>query len=138
VYKRQAIARSAYCAGVHALVISSQGSAPLNEDAIKTSAGALHHIQVCKTTNIKTTLNYLRECGIHIIACTEKATETIYDTDMSVPCAIIMGSEDKGISPGTMALIDTRAAIPIEGNVGSLNVSVAAGIILFEALRQRK
>jgi 23S rRNA (guanosine2251-2'-O)-methyltransferase len=133
-----AIARSAYCAGAHAIIIGSQSAAPVNEDAIKTSAGALHHIPVCKSLNLKTTLNYLKECGIGIIGCTEKTETMIYDVDLAQPVAIIMGSEDKGISPSIRSLIDTNAAIPVSGNVGSLNVSVAAGIILFEAIRQRR
>jgi 23S rRNA (guanosine2251-2'-O)-methyltransferase len=132
-----AIARSAYCAGVHALVIAANGSAPINEDAVKTSAGALHHIPVCKVNNLKTTLNYLRESGLTLIACTEKTNDTIYRTDLNRPLAIVMGSEDKGISPSIIQMMDSKTLIPITGNIGSLNVSVATGIILFEALRQR-
>ncbi len=133
-----AIARSAYCAGAHAIVIGVNNAAPVNEDAIKTSAGALHHIPVCKENNLKSSLNYLKECGIRLLACTEKTEDTIYDTDMKEPVALILGSEDKGISPALLQLADARASIPVSGNVGSLNVSVAAGIILFEALRQRR
>ena len=133
-----AIARSAYCAGAHAIVIGVNNAAPVNEDAIKTSAGALHHIPVCKENNLKSSLNYLKECGIRLLACTEKTEDTIYDTDTKEPVALILGSEDKGISPALLQLADARASIPVSGNVGSLNVSVAAGIILFEALRQRR
>ncbi len=132
-----AIARSAYCAGVHAIIIPSNGAAPINEDAIKTSAGALHHIAVSKVNNLKTTLNYLKECGISLIACTEKSKDTIYSVNFDQPVAIVMGSEDKGISPAVLQMMDAKASIPILGNIGSLNVSVATGITLFEALRQR-
>jgi 23S rRNA (guanosine2251-2'-O)-methyltransferase len=132
-----AIARSAYCAGVHAIIIPANGAAPINEDAIKTSAGALHHIAVSKVNNLKTTLNYLKECGISLLACTEKSKETVYDVDFNQPVAIVMGSEDKGISPGVLSLMDSKASIPIQGSIGSLNVSVAAGVVIFEALRQR-
>ena len=132
-----AIARSAYCAGVHAIVIPANGAAPINEDAIKTSAGALHHIAVSKVNNLKTTLNYLKECGISLVACTEKSKETIYDINFDQPVAIVMGSEDKGISAGVLQIMDSKASIPVTGIIGSLNVSVATGITLFEALRQR-
>ncbi len=132
-----AIARSAYCAGVHAIIIPANGAAPINEDAIKTSAGALHHIAVSKVNNLKTTLNYLKECGISLVACTEKSKDTIYDIDFNMPVAIVMGSEDKGISPGVLQMMASKVSIPMQGSIGSLNVSVASGIILFEALRQR-
>ncbi len=132
-----AIARSAYCAGVHAIVIASNGAAPINEDAIKTSAGALHHIAVSKVNNLKTTLNYLKESGISLVACTEKSTDTIYKSNFDQPIAIIMGSEDKGISPAILQMADMKTSIPLVGSIGSLNVSVATGIILFEAIRQR-
>ncbi len=132
-----AIARSAYCAGVHAIIIPANGAAPINEDAIKTSAGALHHIAVSKVNNLKTTLNYLKECGIQLIACTEKSKDTIYEVNLNQPIAIVMGSEDKGISPGILQMMDFKVSIPVLGNIGSLNVSVATGITLFEALRQR-
>ncbi len=132
-----AIARSAYCAGVHAIVIPANGAAPINEDAIKTSAGALHHIAVSKVNNLKTTLNYLKESGINLIACTEKVKETIYSVNFDQPVALVMGSEDKGISAGILQIMDEKVSIPVLGNIGSLNVSVATGITLFEALRQR-
>lgn len=132
-----AIARSAYCAGVHAIIIPANGAAPINEDAIKTSAGALHHIAVCKVNNLKTTLNYLKECGIALVACTEKSKDTIYNANFNQPVAIVMGSEDKGISASVLQMMDSKVAIPIQGTIGSLNVSVATGVTLFEALRQR-
>ncbi len=132
-----AIARSAYCAGVHAIIIPANGAAPINEDAIKTSAGALHHIAVCKVNNLKTTLNYLKECGIALVACTEKSKDTIYNANFNQPVAIVMGSEDKGISASVLQMMDSKVAIPIQGSIGSLNVSVATGVTLFEALRQR-
>ncbi len=132
-----AIARSAYCAGVHVIVIPSNGAAPINEDAIKTSAGALHHIAVSKVNNLKTTLNYLKESGIDLVACTEKTKSAIYEVNFVSPVAIIMGSEDKGISPAVLQMADFKASIPVQGSIGSLNVSVATGITLFEALRQR-
>ena len=132
-----AIARSAECAGVHAIVIPSRGSAQINSDVIKSSAGALFNIPVCRSENLKTTIDYLKKSGLHLIACTEKCDTPIYQADLSLPLAILMGSEEDGISEEYLHLCDARTKIPLYGNTESLNVSVSAGIILYEAVRQR-
>lgn len=132
-----AIARSAECAGVDAIVIPSRGSAQINADAIKTSAGALHKIPVCRTDNLKATLDYLKESGLQIVACTEKTDSNYYTIDLTLPSAIIMGSEEDGVSPEYLKRSDQKAKIPLLGEIGSLNVSVATGIILYEAVKQR-
>lgn len=132
-----AIARSAECAGVDAIVIPSRGAAQVNGDAIKTSAGALHKIPVCKEDNLKVTLEYLKESGLTIVACTEKGSEPHYKTDLTGPLAIIMGSEEDGVSGEYIKRSDKKILIPMNGTIESLNVSVATGIILFEVLRQR-
>lgn len=133
-----AIARSAEFAGVHALVISEKGSAPVNADAIKTSAGALSRIPVCREREILESLAFIKESGITISACTEKAPATIYETPLTGPLALIMGSEDKGISKACLTMADHIMAIPQKGKTASLNVSVATGIALFEVIRQRE
>src|SRR5690554_11264 len=132
-----AIARSAECAGVHALVVPSKGSAEINPDAIKTSAGALYKIDVCREENLSNTVKFLQESGIKVVVCTEKTEENIYSTDFSGPIALIMGSEEKGVSNDLIRIADDLAKIPMFGEIGSLNVSVATGIVLYEALRQR-
>ena len=132
-----AIARSAECAGAHAIVIPEKGTVRITNDAIKTSAGALYNIPVCRESNLKDTIQYLKDCGIRILACTEKGELNYSKTNMSAPLAIILGSEEDGISPEYLKLSDEKTFIPMLGNIGSLNVSVAAGILLFEAIRQR-
>jgi 23S rRNA (guanosine2251-2'-O)-methyltransferase len=132
-----AIARTAECAGVDAIIIPSRGAAQLNADAVKTSAGALHSIRVCREDNLKTVIDYLKESGLRIASCTEKASTVHYATDLSGPLAIIMGSEEDGISGEYLKRSDIRVQIPMKGTISSLNVSVATGIILFEVLRQR-
>lgn len=132
-----AISRSSECAGVHALIIPSKGSAQINSDAIKTSAGALYQIPVCRSENLRQTCDFLKRSGLQIIACTEKTDETIYDTDFSLPTAIILGSEEDGISDEYLKLSDGKAKIPLFGKIESLNVSVSAGITLYEVVRQR-
>ncbi len=132
-----AIARSAEVAGAHALVISEKESAPVNADAIKTSAGALSRIPVCREKELMATISFLRESGIRVVACTEKSKNVLYKSNLDVPLAIVMGSEEKGVSKATLAVVDEAVAIPQKGKIGSLNVSVATGIVLFEALRQR-
>jgi 23S rRNA (guanosine2251-2'-O)-methyltransferase len=133
-----AIARTAEFAGVHALVMGEKESAPINADAIKTSAGALSRLSVCREREILETLAFIKESGIRVISCTEKAKESIYETSLEGPIAIIMGAEDKGISKACLAMSDIQAAIPQKGKTSSLNVSVATGIVIFEALRQRE
>jgi len=132
-----AVARSAECAGVDFIIIPSRGAAQINADAIKTSAGALHRIKVCREDNLKKTIDYLKEYNIKIIACHEKTDKLIYDANLTDACAIVMGSEENGISGEYLKRCDEEVKIPMTGSIASLNVSVATGIILFEAVRQR-
>lgn len=132
-----AIARTAECCGVDAIVIPSRGSAQINADAVKTSAGALLHIPVCREENLKNTITYLKECGLQLVSCTEKGKENINKFDFSTPVAILMGSEEDGISDEYMKLSDAVLKIPTVGKINSLNVSVACGMILYETMRQR-
>jgi 23S rRNA (guanosine2251-2'-O)-methyltransferase len=132
-----AIARSAYCAGIHAIVIPATDSAPINEDAVKTSAGALMHIPICREKNFKTVLELLNQSGILTIACSEKAKKNFHELDLTVPLAIIMGNEETGISPDILKKCEEMAKIPLGLGVQSLNVSVAAGIAVYETVRQR-
>lgn len=131
------IARSAECAGAHGLIVPLKNSAPVNADAVKTSAGALNRIPVHRAGSIRNTLKYLSMVGMQIVAATEKSRQLIYDADLSKPTVIVMGSEDKGISHEVLKLCDTQLAIPVIGSIESLNVSAAAAVILFEAVRQR-
>ncbi len=133
-----AIARTAECAGVHAIVIPASGSAAINADAIKTSAGALHRIPVCRHKDLAGVARFLRESGLRIFAATEKAEEGLYRTDMTGPVAVIMGSEERGVSNALLKDADGWVSIPMKGKISSLNVSVAAGIMLFEVIRQRE
>ena len=132
-----AIARSAECAGVDAIVIPSRGAAQVNGDAIKTSAGALHKIPVCREENLKNTIEFLKNSGLKIVSCTEKGSEPVYNADLKGPVAVIMGSEEDGVSGEYIKRSDAKVLIPMKGEISSLNVSVATGIILFEVLRQR-
>ena len=132
-----AIARTAECAGVDTILIPEQNSAAINGDAIKTSAGALHKVTVCRTWNLKLALQFMKDSGIQLIGCTEKTQDTMYRPDYTSPSAIIMGSEEDGVSPEFLKMCDARAKIPMNGKIASLNVSVATGVILYEALRQR-
>ncbi len=132
-----AIARTAECAGVDGIVIGEKGSAPVTSDAMKTSAGALNHLAVCREQDLKQTMRYLRESGIRVIACTEKASTSIFEISLAGPVAIIVGSEEDGISDAILRQADELASIPMKGKIDSLNVSVAAGIALYEVLRRR-
>ncbi len=132
-----AIARTAECAGVDALIFPLKNSALLNEDAIKTSAGALHKIPVCRHDNVSEALSYIKECGIRIVGCTEKADKNYYDCDYNMPLCLIMGNEGEGISNEILGFCDDKVRIPMQGKIESLNVSVASGIVLFEAVKQR-
>jgi 23S rRNA (guanosine2251-2'-O)-methyltransferase len=132
-----ALARTAECAQVDAMIIADKGNAPITGDAMKTSAGALNHLPVCRVKDMKKTFQLLKDNGIQIIACTEKATNTIYQIDLNIPIAIILGSEEDGISPQMLKDADHLAKIPLMGSIESLNVSVAAGIVVFEKIRQR-
>ncbi len=133
-----AVARTAESAGAHAIVVPQAGSAQINADTVKTSAGALNFIPVCKVKNLTDTLLYMKNSGIQIVASTEKAKKYYYETDFNVPSAILMGSEETGISPHLFKLCDAEVKIPMLGKTGSLNVSVAAAILIYEAVRQRK
>lgn len=132
-----AIARSAECAGAHAIIMSSKNSAPVNGEAIRSSAGALTIIPVCRVGSIKLVLKSLSDRGMQLVAASEKSDKVVYDADLTKPSVIIMGSEDKGISKDILKMCDVQVSIPIIGSVESLNVSCAASVILFEAVRQR-
>ena len=132
-----AIARTAECAGVHAIVVPSKGSAQINPDAIKTSAGALFKIPVCRHESLLKVTRFLRDSGLQIVACTEKTNDYLYKVDYKSPTAIVMGSEESGISNEIIRTAEHLAKIPMSGEIASLNVSVSAGIILYEAVRQR-
>ncbi|MDX1906714.1 MAG: 23S rRNA (guanosine(2251)-2'-O)-methyltransferase RlmB [Bacteroidia bacterium] len=133
-----AIARTAECMGVQAMIVPGQGAAPISADAVKTSAGALMHLPVCREEHLTDAILMLQAYDIAVVACTEKARDIIYDTDLSGPLCIIVGAEDKGISPSLLKRAGRLVAIPMVGNIESLNVSVAAGMILSEAVRQRR
>lgn len=133
-----AIARTAECAGVHALVVPGKGSAQINADAIKTSAGALYKIPVCRHDNLVHVAKFLQESGLQIVCCTEKTSDDIYKPDYTMPTAIVMGSEDEGIRNELIRTADHLAKIPMQGTIESLNVSVSAGVIIYEAIRQRR
>jgi 23S rRNA (guanosine2251-2'-O)-methyltransferase len=132
-----AIARTAECAAVDTILIPEQNAAAINADAIKTSAGALHKVTVCRTWNLKLALQFMKESGIQLIGCTEKTQDDMYKPDYTTPTAIIIGSEEDGVSPEFLKMCDARAKIPMNGKIASLNVSVATGVILYEAIRQR-
>lgn len=132
-----AIARSAECAGIDVLVVPKRGSAQITGDAMKTSSGALNFLKVARVDRLSSTIKYLQNSGLKVVACTEKTTESIYTTDFKGPLAIIMGSEETGISEEILEKCDFKASIPMKGKVGSLNVSTASSVILYEALRQR-
>jgi 23S rRNA (guanosine2251-2'-O)-methyltransferase len=132
-----AIVRSAECAGVHAVVVPERGAAHMGEDAMKTSAGALNMVPVCRTPNLQAVTDYLHESGFTIIAATEKSDKLYTEIDMTCPVGIIMGSEESGISPALLRKADVLVKIPIFGRIGSLNVSVAASLMVYEAVRQR-
>ena len=131
------IARTCDCAGVDAVILPAHNSVTVNADAVKTSAGALHTLPVCREKNITETLKYLKASGVRIVCATEKATMNYTETNFTEPVCIVMGAEDTGIPREHLALCDDWVSIPQYGNIESLNVSVAAGVILYEAVRQR-
>jgi 23S rRNA (guanosine2251-2'-O)-methyltransferase len=133
-----AIARTAECAGAQALVVPAKGGAEINSDAMKTSSGALNFLPVCREASLLDTVQYLQESGIQVVACTEKTEQSIYQIDFSIPTALVMGSEEDGISNELLRKCDQLARIPLAGQIGSLNVSVATGVALYEAIRQRE
>ena len=132
-----AIIRSAECAGAHGLITPLKNSAPVNGDAIRSSAGALQNIPVCRVGSIRNTLKALQTDGFQIVAATEKSRKLLYDADFKKPTVIVMGAEDKVISKEVLKLCDEQLAIPLIGHTESLNVSAAAAVMLFEVVRQR-
>ncbi|MXV15107.1 23S rRNA (guanosine(2251)-2'-O)-methyltransferase RlmB [Pedobacter sp. HMF7056] len=132
-----AIVRTAECAGVQAVIVPLKGSAQVNPDAIKTSAGALYKLPVCRHESLLKVCRFLQESGLQLVACTEKTNDFLYQPDYTAPTAIILGSEESGISNELIRISDHLAKIPMSGEIESLNVSVSAGVILYEAVRQR-
>lgn len=132
-----AIARTAECAGVHALVIPEKGSAQINSDAVKTSAGALNHLPIARVKNLYYTVKDLKKMGLQVVAVTEKTDQLMYQADFTLPTAMIMGSEEDGISDELMGQSDAAVKIPLSGKIKSLNVSVSAAVVIYEAIRQR-
>lgn len=133
-----AIVRTAECAGVHGIIISEKGSVRMGGDAVKTSAGALFNIPVCRSSNLKKTARYLKDSGLKTIAATEKADQLYFEHNFKGPALIIMGAEDKGINKPLLDITDIKAAIPVLGQIASLNVSNAAAILMYEIVRQRR
>lgn len=132
-----AICRTAECVGVDAIIIPEKGAAPINSDAIKTSAGAIYNIKICKEKNLAHTIDFLQQSGVAVFAASEKAQKLIYDVDFTEPCALVMGNEETGISKEVLHHSDEKIKLPIVGKTQSLNVSVACGAILYEAVRQK-
>ena len=133
-----AIIRTAECTGVNGIIIQKKGGAPVNGDTIKTSAGAVFKVPICKVDHIKDAVFYMQASGIKVIAATEKTNNTLYDVSFIEPCAIIMGSEGRGINPSILKVVDAKAKLPLLGEIESLNVSVACGAFLYEVVRQRQ
>lgn len=132
-----AIARTAECAGVGGIIIGDKGNAPITSDAMKTSAGALNHLPVCREKDLKKTIKFLQENGIMVVACTEKAEKNIYEASFDQPVALLMGSEEDGISDVLLREADLLVKIPMKGKIESLNVSVAVGVAVYEVVRQK-
>ena len=132
-----AIARTAECAGINAIVVPQKGSAEINPDAIKTSAGALFKIPVCRVDSLYKTAKFLQESGLQLVSCTEKTDDTIYQPDYTLPSVLILGSEERGISDDLIRISEHLAKIPLFGEIATLNVSVSTGVVVYEAIRQR-
>jgi len=132
-----AIARTAYAAGVDAIIIPNHGSALINGDAMKTSAGALSLINVCRVENLKDAIDFLKASGLRVVGFTEKAHDSLWQADLTGPLCVMMGSEEDGISPAYLKRLDDHLMIPMPGDIDSLNVSVATGVVCFEIVRQR-
>lgn len=133
-----AIGRTADCAGVDGIVIPERNSVSVTPDAMKTSAGALLYVPVCREHDMKSAVRYLHDCGVKIVGATEKGAVPYTEIDYTVPVALVMGNEETGISEDVLRMCDELAAIPMAGSIGSLNVSVAAGIMMYEVVRQRR
>ncbi len=132
-----AIVRSAECNGVDVVILPSRGSAMINADAVKTSTGALHKVPICRSFNLKFTIQYLKESGVSVVACTEKTNDLLTKTELTGPVAIIMGSEEDGVSPEYLKMCDKKVKIPMFGTIESLNVAISASIVMYEVNRQR-
>lgn len=132
-----AIIRTAECTGVNGIIIQKNGSAPINAETIKTSAGAAFKIPICKVDHLKDALFLLQASDIKIVAATEKTEDSVYAINLNQPIAIIMGSEHRGINPSILKMVDYKAKLPLLGEIASLNVSVACGALLYETVRQR-
>ena len=133
-----AIVRTAECGGVDGIIIPDKGNAPLSSDAMKTSAGALNHVPVCRAKDLKKTIRFLQDNGIRVVAFTEKATKEIFDIPLTGPIGLIFGSEEDGIDEELLRSADELAKIPMKGKINSLNVGVAAGIAIYEVVRQKR
>lgn len=133
-----AIVRTAECTGVSGIIIPKRGSVSVTADAVKTSAGAVFRVPICKVDNLIDAVYYLQGSGIRVVAATEKTNNLLYSEDFTTPLAIVMGAEDIGISGGVLKVVDSRVKLPMAGEIGSLNVSVACAVFLYEAVRQRQ
>ena len=132
-----AIIRTAECCGVDGIIIQKKGGAPVTADTVKTSAGAIFQIPIIKVDHIKDAIYYMQSSGIKVVAATEKTDDLLYSKDLKEPLALVMGNEGKGISPSVLKIVDEKAKLPLQGTIGSLNVSVACGAFLYEVVRQR-
>ncbi|WP_081208815.1 23S rRNA (guanosine(2251)-2'-O)-methyltransferase RlmB [Salegentibacter sediminis] len=132
-----AIIRTAECTGVNAIIFPEKGSAAVNADTVKTSAGAVFNVPLCKVNHIKDAVYFLQASDVQVVAATEKTNDTIYKVDFKKASALVMGSEAKGVSNSILNAVDVKAKLPMAGSIESLNVSVACGAILYEAVRQR-
>ncbi|MEM9646881.1 MAG: 23S rRNA (guanosine(2251)-2'-O)-methyltransferase RlmB [Bacteroidota bacterium] len=132
-----AIIRTAECCGVDGIIVPKSGAAPITDDTVKTSAGAVFNVPVAKVDHLKDAIFYLQSSGVTVVAATEKTENHIYSIDFEGPCAVVMGAEDRGISPSILKMVDHKAKLPLMGQIGSLNVSVACGVFLYEVVRQR-
>ena len=132
-----AVSRTLECVGGNGIIVPAKGGAAINAEAVKASAGALTRIDACRVPNLRYAAYYLKQAGFKIVAASEKVDKLIYDADLKGPVAIVMGSEGKGISSAMLELADEKVAIPMSGNIGSLNVSIAAAVVMYEAVRQR-
>ncbi|SHH05012.1 23S rRNA (guanosine(2251)-2'-O)-methyltransferase RlmB [Flagellimonas flava] len=132
-----AIIRTAECCGVDGIIVPKSGAAPITDDTVKTSAGAVFNVPVAKVDHLKDAIFYLQSSGVTVVGATEKTEKHIYSIDFKGPCAVVMGAEDRGISPSVLKMVDYKAKLPLLGKIGSLNVSVACGVFLYEVVRQR-
>jgi len=132
-----AILRTAECSGVNAVIMPSKNTAQLNSDTIKSSAGAIYKVPLCRSENLKNTLDFLKQSGLRIVAATEKAEQSCFNADLAGPLALLLGSEGEGISGEYLKKADQKVKIPLFGEIESLNVSVAAGVLMYEVVRQR-